>query len=102
MREDNKGQNLIYYAAKNKNYALIEQLISMEVPCPADIKRKLDRNNNMNNKASIGKRSDEAVTEHKPATATEIKQDTLRTQDDIHPDAQAVLSTLTTFQQKEF
>jgi len=41
----------------------------MEVPCPADIKRKLDRNNN---KAIIGKRNEEAAAEMKQVS-TEIK-----------------------------
>lgn len=41
MKEDNKGQNLINIANKYKRPQLIEQFISLGVPCPPDIKRKL-------------------------------------------------------------
>lgn len=43
LREDNKGQNLIQYAAKYKLFSVIEFLMTVGVPCPADIKRKIDR-----------------------------------------------------------
>jgi len=54
LREDNKSQNLIQYASKFKLFNVIEYLMDLGVPCPADIKRKVDRNNNKlgNNRAS--------------------------------------------------
>ena len=46
LREDFKGQNLVQYAAKFKLFAVVEYLMGIGVPCPADIKRKVERNNN--------------------------------------------------------
>ena len=38
-------QNLIQFASKYKLFQVIEYLMKAGVPCPPDIKRKLDRNN---------------------------------------------------------
>ena len=37
---------MIQYAGKYKYYPIVEILIQAGVTCPADIKRKIDRNNN--------------------------------------------------------
>lgn len=43
MREDNKNMNLIHVAAKYKFFNTVEFLVSQGVPCPPDIKRKIER-----------------------------------------------------------
>lgn len=47
MREDNKNMNLIQVAAKYKFFTTVEFLVNQGVPCPPDIKRKIERQKNI-------------------------------------------------------
>lgn len=100
-REDHKGQNVIQYGAKYKLYTVIEYLMTVGVPCPADIKRKIDRQSNKVTSARIAaKNSGEKLEENEPIQEEEQGEPFKTKHDQIDP--KQVISGLTSFQQKEF
>lgn len=101
LREDNKGQNLIQYAAKYKLYTVVEFLMKAGVPCPPDIKRKLERNNS---RLVPSRRKDDKIDDDYGNEMSRNANDNPngKISDGNFGDIQSVIQTLTPLQIKEF
>ena len=95
LREDFKGQNLVQYAAKFKLFAVVEYLMGIGVPCPADIKRKVERNNNKFGARIKREDDEEGLSGNKGDVKQEYKTPS-------EHDTKIAMNSLTTFQQRDF
>lgn len=101
LREDNKGQNLIQYAAKYKLFAVVEFLMRAGVPCPPDIKRKLERNNSrlVPSRRKEDRMDDDYGNEHSKNANDNPNG---KISDGNFGDIQSVIQSMTPLQIKEF